>query len=73
MHEEDSLRDKWQITLLQCFCGKAKYALGKCIMLSCMFGISANIKMYLIIKSTNYGYFKPTSELALFLVGGWIR
>lgn len=66
-------RNKWQITLLRCFCGKAKYALGKFIMSSCTSRFFDNTWTYLIIKYTNYGYFEPTSESALFLVGGWIR
>lgn len=77
LHEEDLLRKRWQITVLRCPCGQAKFELEQLIMSSCtsMFfcNISIDLLTYVVIKYINSRYFDPTYKLALFLVCGQFR
>jgi len=77
LHEESLLRKRWQITLLRCLCGEAKFELEQFIMSSCtsklFYNISTELLTYLITERINSQYFDPSCKLAVFLVRGLIR
>lgn len=63
LHEED-LSKKWQVSLLRCLCGEAKFELEQLIRSSCtskfFYNNSTDLLTYLIIKHTHSQYFDPT-------------